>query len=175
MKTLIFGLYSISIMMKKITYISSFLLLMFVGCNQEKTYYDHLIKDKSISERITELNKSLTEIRKTEDKSALIKEEDDFLEYEYNIGVDETYSVTYFFDVAGCYEVGLDTYFNNETDAQLVMEKIKEEIETSDKFKLKSDSNQLLEWSSIDGIASVELDYENLDKGMVTFTVFANE
>lgn len=161
--------------MKNIALIISLLVIVFVGCNQEKTYYDQLIKGKSITERIVELNKTLTEIRKTEDKSALIKEEDDYLEYEYKIGFEETYSVTYFFDVAGCYEVGLDTYFNNEVDAQLVMEKIKEEIESSDKFKLKTDSNQLLEWSSVDNLASIELDYENLNKGMISFTVFANE
>jgi hypothetical protein len=161
--------------MKNITLLISLLVVVFVGCNQEKTYYDQLIKNKTITERIVELNKTLTEIRKTEDKSALIKEEEDYLEYEYKIGVDETYSITYFFDVAGCYEVGLDTYFNNEVDAQLVMEKIKEAIENSNQFKLKTDSNQLYEWSSNDGLASVELDYENLNKGMVSFTVFANE
>lgn len=162
-------------MMKNITLLISILVVVLVGCNQEKTYYDQLIKDKSITERVGELNKTLTEIRKTENKSALIKEEEDYLEYEYKIGFDETYNVTYFFDVAGCYEVGLDTYFSKEVDAQIVMEKIKEEIENSNKFKLKTDANQLIEWSSKDGLSSVELDYENLNKGMVSFTVFANE
>jgi hypothetical protein len=161
--------------MRNITLTTTLLLLILVGCNPDKTYYDELVKSKSITERTLELNKSLTEIRKTEDKSALIKEEEEYLEYEYKIGIDETYSVTYFFDVAGCYEVGLDTYFNNEVDAQLVMGKIKEAIENSAQFKLKTDSNQLYEWSSNDGLASVELDYENLNKGMVSFTVFANE
>jgi hypothetical protein len=161
--------------MRNITLTTTLLLLILVGCNPDKTYYDELVKSKSITERTLELNKSLTEIRKTEDKSALIKEEEEYLEYEYKIGIDETYSITYFFDVAGCYEVGLDTYFNNEVDAQLVMGKIKEAIENSAQFKLKTDSNQLYEWSSNDGLASVELDYENLNKGMVSFTVFANE
>ncbi|TXB63937.1 hypothetical protein FRY74_11830 [Vicingus serpentipes] len=161
--------------MKNSSIISTLLILLIIGCNPEKTYFDQLIKDKTITERVVELNKTLTEIRKTENKSALVKEEEDYLEYEYKIGIDETFNVTYFFDVAGCYEVGLDTYFNNEVDAQLVMEKIKEEIENSDKFKLKTDTNQLIEWSSTDGLASIELDYENLNKGMVSFTVFANE
>ncbi|MCB9360733.1 MAG: hypothetical protein H6587_03770 [Flavobacteriales bacterium] len=161
--------------MKNITLFISFIVVVFVGCNQEKTYYDQLIKNKTIAERVVELNKTLTDIRKTEDKSALIKEDEDYLEYEYTIGVDETYSITYFFDVAGCYEVGLDTYFNNEVDAQLVMEKIKEEIEKTGKFELKTDSNQLYEWSSKDGLSSVELDFENLNKGMISFTIFANE
>jgi hypothetical protein len=161
--------------MKNITLTITLLLLVLVGCNPDKTYYDQLVESKSITERTQELNKTLTEIRKTEDKSALIKEEDEYLEYEYNIGVDETYTITYFFDVAGCYEVGLDTYFNTELEAKMVMEKIKEEIENSTKFKLKTDSNQLYEWSSNDGLSSVELDYENLNKGMISFTVFANE
>lgn len=162
-------------MMKNITLLILLLLVVFVACNQEKTYYDQLIKNKTIAERVVELNKTLTDIRKTEDKSALIKEEEDYLEFEYKIGNEEIYSITYFFDVAGCYEVGLDTYFNNEADAQLVMEKIKGDIEKTGKFELKTDSNQLYEWSSKDGLSSVELDYENLNKGMVSFTVFANE
>lgn len=162
-------------MMKNITLFISLFFVVFVGCNQEKTYYDQLIKNKTIAERIVELNKTLTEIRKTENKSALVKEEEDYLEYEYKVGNEETYSITYFFDVAGCYEVGLDTYFNNEADAQLVLGKIKEEIEKTDGYELKTDSNQLYEWSSKDGLSSVELDYENLNKGMLSFTVFANE
>tara|TARA_R110001592_G_scaffold111249_1_gene308132 strand:+ start:184 stop:669 length:486 start_codon:yes stop_codon:yes gene_type:complete len=161
--------------MKNITLIACLVVIFITSCNQEKTYFDQLTKNKSITERTTELNKSLTTIRKSEDKSALVKEDDEYLEYEYKIGNDETYTITYFFDVAGCYEVGLDTYFNTEIEAKLVMEKIKEAIDNSDKFKLKTDSNQLYEWSSNDGLSSVELDYENLNKGMVSFTVFANE
>ncbi len=92
--------------MKNLTSIVFTLLLVFTSCNSETNYYDELVKNKSISERVVELNKSLTEIRKSEKKKALIKEEDNYLEYEYKIGKDETYTVTYFFDVAGCAEVG---------------------------------------------------------------------
>ena len=77
--------------------------------------------------------------------------------------------------MAGCYEVGLDTYFNNEIDAQLVLENIKEEIESINEFGVAKNSNDLYLWSNKDGIASVELDYANLNKGMISFTVFANE
>ena len=52
--------------MKNSSIISTLLILLIIGCNPEKTYYAQLIKDKTITERVLELNKTLTEIRKTE-------------------------------------------------------------------------------------------------------------
>lgn len=161
--------------MKKITFYLFTLVLFCVSCNTTETYYDEIIKNKTIIERIDELNKSLTDIRKSENKKALIKEEDDYLEYEYKIGEGDSYAITYFFDVAGCFEVGLDTYFTNEIDAQFVTEEIKAAVEADQRFEKAKNTNSLYEWTSKDGATSVELDYLNVSQGMISFTVFANE
>lgn len=161
--------------MKKMSAFCLLLVMMVVACNPTETYYDEVIKNKTISERIVELNQSLTAIRKTENKKALIKEDDNYLEYEYKIGNDDTYHVTYFFDAAGCFEVGLDTYFGNEIDAQQVLDEIKREIEADSQYGVAKNTNSLYEWTRTDGAVSIELDYINVDKGMIAFTIFANE
>lgn len=145
------------------------------SCVGSDSYYDQITKVKSISERIADLNKSLTEIRKSEKKSALITEDEKFLEYEYPVGENDSYKATYFFDDAGCFEVGLDTYFSLESDTKLVFDEIKLVFEKDEHFGEATDSNSLLEWSSKDGLISVQLDYINLDKGMISLTVFANQ
>jgi len=161
--------------MKKVSSAFLVLMILFVSCNPTDTYYDEIIKNKTISERIEELNKTLTSIRKTEDKKALIKEDDDYLEYEYKVGKDDAYNVTYFFDAAGCFEVGLDTYFGEEIDAQLVLDEMKQEIESIQRFGSPKNTNSLYEWVDTEGVVSIELDYINLDRGMVSLTIFANE
>lgn len=161
--------------MKKYLVYILIISLSILSCSENKTYYDEIVSKKSIKERIEEINQPLISIRKTEKKSSLVKEDEDYLEYEYSIGIDESYVVSYFFDVAGCYEVGIDTYLNSELEAKNINEKIIEEINNSNNFKLKIDSNQLIEWVSNDGKKSIELDYENISKGMISFTVFANE
>lgn len=151
------------------------IIIIMTSCVGSDSYYDQITKVKSISERIADLNKSLTEIRKSEKKSALITEDEKFLEYEYPVGENDSYKATYFFDDAGCFEVGLDTYFSLESDTKLVFDEIKLVFEKDERFGEATDSNSLLEWSSKDGLISVQLDYINLDKGMISLTVFANQ
>ncbi len=162
--------------MKSIFKITGLVIVIFLlSCSGNDSYYRQLTKVKSISERIADLNKTLPEIRKSEKKSSLIKEEEDYLEFEYPIGENDSYKTTYFFDAAGCYEVGLDTYFSLETDATEVLNEIKTAIETNTNFGVPTNTNSLYEWSSKDGLVSVELDYLNQDKGMIRLTVFANQ
>ncbi len=150
-------------------------IIMMTSCVGSDSYYDQLTKVKSIKERVSDLNKSLTEVRKSEKKSALITEDEKFLEYEYPVGENDSYKASYFFDDAGCFEVGLDTYFSLENDAKLVLEEIKTVFENDERFGKATDSNSLLEWTSKDGLISVQLDYLNQDKGMISLTIFANQ
>lgn len=150
-------------------------IIMMISCVGSDSYYDQLTKVKSIKERVSDLNKSLTEVRKSEKKSALITEDEKFLEYEYPVGENDSYKASYFFDDAGCFEVGLDTYFSLENDAKLVLDEIKTVFENDERFGKATDSNSLLEWTSKDGLISVQLDYLNQDKGMISLTIFANQ
>lgn len=162
--------------MKSIFKITGLVIVFFLlSCSGNGSYYQQLTNVKSISDRIADLNKALPEIRKSEKKSSLIKEEEDYLEFEYPIGENDSYKTTYFFDAAGCYEVGLDTYFSLETDATEVLNEIKSAIEEDTNFGAPTNTNNLYEWNSKDGLVSVELDYLNQDKGMIRLTVFANQ
>lgn len=158
----------------KLFFVLSFVFLF--SCTGNDSYYSQLTKVKTISERVADLNKSLSEVRKSEKKSSLMKEDEDYLEFEYPVGKNDSYKVTYFFDAAGCYEVGLDTYFSLETDAVDVLNEIKSSFENDPNFGAPTNNvNNLYEWSSMDGLVSVELDYLNQDKGMIRLTIFANQ
>lgn len=157
----------------KLTIFISITLLF--SCTGNDSYYQQLTKVKSIAERVADLNKTLPKIRKSEKKSSLIKEDEDYMEFEYPIGENDSYKTTYFFDAAGCYEVGLDTYFSLETDAINVLNEIKAQFEKDPNFGTPTTTNSLYEWNSKDGLVSVELDYLHQDKGMISLTIFANQ
>lgn len=162
--------------MKLIKSIILFIALAFVvSCSEPESYFNQLTKVKSVTERVGDLNKNIGEIRNSEKKSALIIEDEKFLEYEYPVGENDSYKASYFFDDAGCFEVGLDTYFSTEEDAKIVKEEIKKAIESDERFEVASDSNNLLEWKSKDGLISIQLDYIGQDKGMISLTIFANQ
>lgn len=146
-----------------------------LSCTGNDSYYRKITKVKTINERLSDLNKSLTEIRKSEKKASLTKEEEDYLEFEYKIGENESYKTTYFFDDSGCYEVGLDTYFTLESTAKEVLNEIKTEIEKDANFGPPTNTNSLYEWNSKDGLITIELDYMNQDKGMIRLTSYANQ
>lgn len=152
-----------------------FAIVFTFSCSGNDSYYKQITKVKTINERVLDVNKSLTAIRKSEKKSSLIKEDEDYLEYEYPIGANDSYKTTYFFDAAGCYEVGLDTYFSLESDAVDVLNEIKAVIEKTPNFGEPTNTNSLYEWNSKDGLISVELDYINQDRGMISLTIFANQ
>ncbi|MBI2280032.1 MAG: hypothetical protein HYU68_05020 [Bacteroidetes bacterium] len=159
-------------------FIKTILLTIIVfsySCTGNDSYFEQITKVKTINERVLDLNKSLTEVRKSEKKSSLVKEDEDYLEYEYPIGDNDSYKTTYFFDAAGCYEVGLDTYFSLENDAVDVLNEIKAVFENHPDFGTPSNTNSLYEWNSKDGLVSVELDYVNQDRGMISLTIFANQ
>lgn len=159
-------------------FIKTILLTIIVfsySCTGNDSYFEQITKVKTINERVLDLNKSLTEVRKSEKKSSLVKEDEDYLEYEYPIGDNDSYKTTYFFDAAGCYEVGLDTYFSLENDAVDVLNEIKAVFESHPDFGTPSNTNSLYEWNSKDGLVSVELDYVNQDRGMISLTIFANQ
>ena len=145
------------------------------SCTGNDSYFEQITKVKTINERILDLNKSLTEVRKSEKKSSLVKEDEDYLEYESPIGDNDSYKITYFFDAAGCYEVGLDTYFSLESNATIVLNEIKKVIENDVNFGSPTNMNSLYEWNSKDRLVSIQLDYINQDKGMISLTIFANQ
>jgi len=146
---------------------------MMTACGGKDSYYEQFISDKKASSRSLDLNKSLEEIRAIE-KGKLIKDDINLLKYVYEIGENDTYIVSYLFDEKGCWEVGIDTYFEKEEDAQNLVEGIKAEISGTD-YGSPSEDNNLCRWKSPTGSASIELDYVNLGRGLVILTIMADK
>jgi len=83
-------------------------LLLVVSCRNESSYYEQISEKKTIISRILDLNKSITEIRKQE-KGKISKEGLDFISYEYPIGDNDSYAISYQFDEKGCFEISFDS------------------------------------------------------------------
>ena len=160
--------------MKKLLSIALILLLTSTfSCSEKKSYYEQLNSDKAFSSRVLDLNKSFDAIKKKE-KGKLIKEDLNLLEFIYNIGESETYMVSYLFDEKGCYEIGVDGYFELESDTKSIVTGIQTEMNTS-KYGKGTDDNGLNRWKSKDKSISIELDYQETSKWMFLATIFANE
>jgi hypothetical protein len=149
------------------------ILLLVVSCGNIGSYYEQISEDKTIVNRVSDLNKTIDEIRRQE-KGKALKEGFDFLEYEYVIGNNDSYVVSYMFDEKGCFEIGIDCYFAKKEDAINVQEGFMSEINVTN-FGVPAEDNSLCRWKSADESVSIELDYINTDRGMLVLTIMANE
>jgi len=152
---------------------SLLLILLIVSCGGLGSYYEQFTNDKPFINRISDLNKTIEEIRTTE-KGKLIKDDIGLLKYVYEIGKNDTYVVSYLFDEKGCYEIGIDGYFEMENETNNVVSGIKLEMEKSE-YEKSSDENYLSRWKNTDGSTSIELDYKDTSRGLFIATIFANE
>jgi len=149
------------------------MLSLIISCGANDTYYEQFTNDKAFISRILDLNKTIDEVRK-EEKGTLIKDDINLLKYVYDIGENDTYIVSYLFDEKGCYEIGIDGYFEMETDANIVVNGIKKEM-TASKYGMPKEANNLCRWKNDNGSVSVELDYKDTSRGLFLATIFANE
>lgn len=161
-------------LMKKLLSLATITLILFsISCTEnKKTYYEEFTDHKAFVSRILDLNKTIDEIRK-EEKGELIKEDVHFLEYVYKIGKSDSYVISYLFDEKGCYEIGIDGYFELEKDALSLVVGIK--TETDAKYGKGTDDNNLNQWKNEDKSISIELDYKDTARGLFLATIFANE
>ena len=118
--------------MKKILVKTSIILstIILVSCGGEGTYFEQFSENKTITKRVLDLNKTIDQIR-IEEQGNLIKEDLNYLEYVYEVGESDSYVISYHFDEKGCFEVGIDSYFVEETNAKNVVDGIISEINAS--------------------------------------------
>ncbi|MBL4592850.1 MAG: hypothetical protein JKX68_03425 [Flavobacteriales bacterium] len=159
--------------MKKIIASTSILILLsfIISCGGLGSYYEQFTKDKAFTSRISDLNKTIDEIRAIE-KGKLIRDDINLLKYVYEIGNNDTYQITYQFDEKGCWEVGIDCYFENEEDAKSLVLGIKSEITTT-VYGSPTEDNNLYRWENANEPASIEIDYKDTSRGIVVLTIMA--
>ena len=110
--------------MKKFIPLFLFFIIILTSCGGNGSYYEQFTNDKALTSRVLDLNQTIDDIRKVE-KGKLIRDDINLLKYVYEIGKNDTYQVTYQFDEKGCWEIGIDCYFEKEDDAQNVVNGIK--------------------------------------------------
>jgi len=151
------------------------LLISLFSCGEVGTSYEQVTALKTISERVQDLNKSAADIKQIEEKAALSKQNNDFLEYEYPIREDEMYVVSYRFDDSGCFEIGVDVYFDKEKEAQNVLMGIIKDLTQNNSFNYVGEENNIHRWETANKKALIELDFQHVERGMIAITIFANE
>ena len=150
-------------------------LFCLFSCGESGNSYEQITLIKTISQRVEDLNKTSFEIKEVEEKAALSKQDNDYLEYEYPVREDEMYVVSYRFDDGGCFEIGLDTYFNQPEDAQSVVDGIIKDLSVNSLFEAPQKDNNIYRWESLNKKVSIELDFQHTERGMIAVTIFANE
>lgn len=146
--------------------------ILVISCGDEGSYYEQISENETVTNRILDLNTTINEIRQKE-KGKILKEGFDFIEYEYPIGNNDSYVVSYSFDDKGCWEIGVDCYFAKKEDALNVVEGFRTEISSSE-FGTPTNDNNLYRWKNTEESISIELDYQNTDRGILVLTIMAN-
>lgn len=149
------------------------LICIIVSCVGVGSYYEQFTKDKAFTDRINDLNKTINEVRSNE-KGKLIRDDVDLLKYVYEIGKNDTYQISYQFDDKGCWEVGIDCYFEKEEDAVNLVDGVKTEMMTT-VYGSPTEDNYLYRWKKSGEPASIEVDYKNTARGIVVLTIMAVE
>lgn len=149
----------------------SLIILTLSACLDSNPMYEQITVLKTPLQRISDLNKSDIDIKKSEEKAALVRQENDYLEYEYPIQEDESYVVGFRFDADGCFEIILDTYFNKQNEAENVIAGILENLKPT--YGEPTKETDFYYWE--EGGARIELDTHNRERGMITLTIFATK
>lgn len=158
-------------MKKKILIILVLLVSGLYSCIDSDSMYEQVTVLKTPSQRVSDLNKMPLDIKKSEEKAALVRQENDFLEYEYPVQEDEAYIVSYRFDEEGCFEIGFDTYFNKEEEAKNVVNGILSDLKQQ--YGDPKKETDFYRWE-LDSL-SIELDIQNVERGMIALTYFVTE
>ncbi len=95
------------------------------GAQQEESLYDKFFPNKEGEFRGHYLNDSKEEVLKTEGENGLIKDGEDYLDYDRELDPngDLAYGMNFEFDEKGLYEMGMDIYIYNDANEEEAIKK----------------------------------------------------
>lgn len=157
-------------MKKQIVFVIAILIVG--SCGEVGSSYEQVTAIKTVSQRLNDINKTITEIKNSEDQAALVLEEPLYLEYEYPIRENEYYVVSYRVDDSGCFKIKIDTYFNKQQDAEKVAEAIIKDIQVNSGFGMPQKELNIYLWEKSNRKISIELNIQHIERGMISLTIF---
>ena len=106
--------------LNKIIFLLAICLLF--ACGQNKNpYYDEILKSDKGQFRSAEIGTSIENIKALEDSKFLREQMSDYLHYDYNIEMGNTYTVTYdFSDDDKLYEIEVAIFLDEIKDAEIL-------------------------------------------------------
>lgn len=145
------------------------LLTCFTACDDASQ--NQIANLKTVSERINDLHKTRATIKDMEDDAALMKEDKYLIEYEYPIGEDESYVITYRLKNDKCYEIKIDTYLNKESHTKKVQKEIMADMANNTNFGKTSFKDDIYHWDNSDNSVMVELNTHNIERGTINLLI----
>jgi len=149
------------------------LIVGLISC-EESNSLEKVNAIKTVSERVSDLNKTISEIKSFEDKDALSRDEKQYLEYLYPIREDESYVVGYRFFDAVCFEIGITTYFNNKGDAKKVRRSILHDLKENSDFEASIKEKDFYQWRESGSTTKVELNTQGIERGIIALRIISN-
>lgn len=147
-------------------------ILNVISCGEVGTSYEQVTAIKTVSQRLNDINKTITEIKNLEDQVALVLEEPFYLEYEYPVRENESYVTKYHFDDSGCFKIKIDTYFNKQGDAEKITEAIIKDLQVNSSFGTPQKEFNLYLWEKSNSKISIELNIQHIERGTISLTIF---
>lgn len=113
--------------MKKITKIVAPILLALIvfSCNSKSAYFDAILKSGEGHFRGINISSTIKEVKAIEDTSALKDDLSDYLYYEYDLDMGNSYTLAYKFYNQQLYTVEVAGYFDVKEDATTVFNDFK--------------------------------------------------
>lgn len=147
-------------------------ILLLVSCGDIGTSYELVTAIKTVSKRVNDINKTIPEIKNSEDQLALVIDEPLYLEYEYPMRENESYVVKYRFNASGCFEIKLDTYFNQQNDTRKVFDEIVKDLNVNTTFEETKKGIDFFRWENSNSKTVVELDAQHIERGIISISIF---
>jgi hypothetical protein len=98
------------------------IILFILSCQQDKNeYYQPILKNEKGDFRGIDIGNTLEQIKAIENDSFLVDKMDDYLYYDYEISMGNSYTISYDFSPQNkLYEIEITTYLEEVKDAQLL-------------------------------------------------------
>jgi hypothetical protein len=95
------------------------------GGGSHSELYNHIMKGTSGIFRGADMGMSIDDVKKLEDAAMLTDDEEDYLYYDYNLGGDDSYTVSYTFYDEALVDMEVQTYIDSKENAAKLFTEMK--------------------------------------------------
>jgi len=159
----------------KIPFVFFSILLILLSCTPKKShYFNEIIKSNKGIIRGVEIGESIDEVKLNENSKFLVDDMDNYLNYDYDLDMGNSYTVTYDFSENSLYSVELSIYLEQIQKAKDLKKEFANYFET--KYgKSKTEQDGYTIWNktnkNIDNNIEIALKEDSQSYGYLSITI----